>query len=254
MRKANLNFMSALSSEQLSLITARKYSGRSKIIKLLLEGGIDRKAPRVPNSVKSGRYGYLSVNANKRLGKGRFITYLCRCQCGKESYLNRKNIQVRMDLGAGCLGPSCKLGKLSTLVWTNVEVGLWLQLSEMLYNKPEEVLARWGGSLDSESKVEIEQGFDNFKQDVMPMVDVKLGKWWLVLSNPDSLFIPENISRTSTDPDLSVFPNKNLAVGLYGISSSLPDLSKALKFNLSQAYELRKEIVSVDQYIEKLID
>ena len=202
------------------------------------------------------RYGYLRTSKDKGRRTRDGMRYRATCDCGETLELSTTDLHQRDAMSVGCMGEDCPYGSLEAKVWFNPKFALWVQLSFLLSNRPEEVDNSWGGqAYEGVEKVTPDTGEKTFFSDVWPHVKETLHEkaWWMHRINPVLPYSSLNVRfNRSPDPEIIQVNLDTIRYGhhLYRIG----EIASLLDLPTERVTELRSEIYSDNALMDRLIE
>jgi hypothetical protein len=210
----------------------------------------------LPRIQRGRRYGFLKVSETGGRHTRTGVLYPAACDCGTTLEMSTMDLHHRAVLDVGCMGEECPYGSLEAKVWFNPKFALWVQLSFLLSNKPEEVDNSWGGHAYEElERVISDEGQETFILDVWPKVRDQIEDkcWWMHRTNPLLPYSKVNVFfDRSPDPEII---QVNLDTVRYGhMLYTLQEVADLFCVPLERVEELRKGMISDNALMDKLIE
>lgn len=203
--------------------------------------------------VDGKRYGFLTLSKHERKRVRAGVSYLCKCDCGGETFLPRLEILTRARMRAGCLGFDCPYSPDEVKAWHNPKFALWLQLTTLLKTQPDEVTNEWGGRAYEElGLVPIEAGLEQFIHDALPLVGKGKHTWWLERKNPFLPYAAFNIQMQSM-PKFDVLGGKARYIMYGGTVYSVLEIARMFGLHAGTIMKWRRLTIDDEQLMEMVM-
>jgi len=200
--------------------------------------------------VDGEQYGFLTLHKQVKDHAAGKVRYQCECKCGETSMLPRREIQSRARMRAGCLGFDCPYGPDEVKAWHNPKFSLWLQLMSLLKHDPAGVNNTWGGrAYEGIELVSTDEGFLRMYEDVLPLVQVDKGRWWVHRKNPILPYSLFNIEM-GDEPEANVLGTAARYISYGGVLYSVDELAALFGVPLRLIKRWRRDVASDKKLME----
>lgn len=199
------------------------------------------------------KYGMVTTDKTRHSTKGGVVRYAATCDCGGSVLLTAEQLDLREELGTGCMGLCCSHSPIELAVWHNAETALWVQHSLLFAKRPDLLADAWGGTAYGFNEfVDQDDGFKAMYNSVKDLVDEVTGAWWLYRINDSLPFDEFNVKLLPAAPEGLLEPD-----GIYlrygDAVLSTAELAESLDVDEQYLVQLKAERVPDAKIIELAI-